>query len=406
MAESDDKKLTVEEQVARIKAAKEAAKRDAADKAAKAAGAVAPVVAAAPVAAVEAVAPVAVVAPIVAAVAPVVAVSPVAPVAAPAPGSVEEKVAQIKAAKAAAAAKTAGGGAAPVAAVSTTPPAPGSVEEKVAQIKAAKAAAAAKAAGVAAPVAAAPVAAAVVAVASKTTDPGTPEAIARAAAAHEKAQGATGINATGAPANRPAVQLLAAAAKKPATATTAAKKNDPELPLPPPPQLQERRAFLGFVTTGTLAWTMFWGWMAAVGGLFTRFMFPNVLYESDPKFSAGRRNDFPESPKVYEKYKQDQAVWIVRLTEEGQDRLVALSTVCTHLGCTPNWLEVEQKYKCPCHGSGYYMDGVNFEGPTPRPLERFKIYVDATGNIIVDKAKKYRQDLQQWNENQSFITMG
>ncbi|MEI6231909.1 MAG: ubiquinol-cytochrome c reductase iron-sulfur subunit [Planctomycetota bacterium] len=401
MAESDDKKLTVEEQVARIKAAKEAAKRDAADKAAKAAGAVAPVVAAAPVAAVEAVAPVAVVAPIVAAVAPVVAVSPVAPVAAPAPGSVEEKVAQIKAAKAAAAAKTAGGGAAPVAAVSTTPPAPGSVEEKVAQIKAAKAAAAAKAAGVAAPVAAA-----VVAVASKTTDPGTPEAIARAAAAHEKAQGATGINATGAPANRPAVQLLAAAAKKPATATTAAKKNDPELPLPPPPQLQERRAFLGFVTTGTLAWTMFWGWMAAVGGLFTRFMFPNVLYESDPKFSAGRRNDFPESPKVYEKYKQDQAVWIVRLTEEGQDRLVALSTVCTHLGCTPNWLEVEQKYKCPCHGSGYYMDGVNFEGPTPRPLERFKIYVDATGNIIVDKAKKYRQDLQQWNENQSFITMG
>jgi cytochrome b6-f complex iron-sulfur subunit len=75
------------------------------------------------------------------------------------------------------------------------------------------------------------------------------------------------------------------------------------------------------------------------------------------------------------------------------------------LGCTPNWLETEQKYKCPCHGSGYYINGVNFEGPTPRPLERFRIYFDATGNIIVDKSKKYRQDLQQWNENGSFVLM-
>ena len=39
--------------------------------------------------------------------------------------------------------------------------------------------------------------------------------------------------------------------------------------------------------------------------------------------------------------------------------------VCTHLGCTPNWLEAEQKFKCPCHGSGFYKDGINFEGPAP-----------------------------------------
>ena len=36
----------------------------------------------------------------------------------------------------------------------------------------------------------------------------------------------------------------------------------------------------------------------------------------------------------------------------------------------PNWLDGEQKFKCPCHGSGFYMTGVNFEGPAPRPLER------------------------------------
>ena len=476
MAESDPKKLTVEEQVARIKAAKEAAKKDAADKAAAAAVAASQSALAAqvPVPAAKVAAPVAPavpVAPVVAA-APIPAPAPVAPAVAagpaPAPGSVEEKVAQIKAAKAAAAEKMKtdaakkAGGAAPAAATASAappapaapgsveekvaqikaakaaaaekmkadaaakaggpalaavvptapaaPPAPGSVEEKVAQIKAAKAAAAEKMkADVAAKAGTAPVGAGTIAVDTPSgpvaVPPGTPEALARAAAAHEKAQGATGINAHGTPANKPAVVLLAAAAaKKPGVATTAAKKKEPEGPLPPPPK-QDRRVFLGFFTLGSGMWLIFWGWLAATGALFTRFMFPNVLYESDPKFSAGRKNDFPESPKVYEKYKQDQAVWIVRLTEEGQDRLVALSTVCTHLGCTPNWLEVEQKYKCPCHGSGYYLNGVNFEGPTPRPLERFRIFVDATGNIIVDKAKKYRQDLQQWNENQSYVSM-
>ena len=425
MADSDIAKLSVEEQVARIKAAKEAAKKAAADKlaASAVAAAVAPVAVAvpapaAPVAPVAPAAPVAVVAtsaPAAVVAAPASVAAPAQPAApAPAPGSVEEKVAQIKAAKAAAALKSHGGTAsiakpaapvsAPVAGTTTAAPAPGSVEEKVAQIKAAKAAAAAKtAAGTG--VVAAPAA---VAAASATpyTEPGTPAAIARAAAVHEKALGATGINAHGTPANRPAVELLAAAAK-PGVAKTPPKKEEKQTgPLPPPPQMAPRRAFLGFITLGTFTWLAFFSWFGIQMYQFLRFMFPNVLYESDPKFNAGRKNDYPEAPKVYERFKQDQAVWIVRLTEDGEDRLVALSTVCTHLGCTPNWLETEQKYKCPCHGSGYYLNGVNFEGPTPRPLERFRIFVDGSGNIIVDKAKKYRQDLQQWNENQSFLLMG
>ena len=61
--------------------------------------------------------------------------------------------------------------------------------------------------------------------------------------------------------------------------------------------------------------------------------------------------------------------------------------VCTHLGCTPNWLAAQNKFKCPCHGSGYYVSGINFEGPAPRPLERREIAVSADdGQLIVDKA--------------------
>ena len=66
-----------------------------------------------------------------------------------------------------------------------------------------------------------------------------------------------------------------------------------------------------------------------------------------------------------EKFKKDQRVWIVR-QEDGS--FFAISAICTHLGCTPNWFAIDNKFKCPCHGSGFYRDGTNYEGPAPRPL--------------------------------------
>ena len=73
--------------------------------------------------------------------------------------------------------------------------------------------------------------------------------------------------------------------------------------------------------------------------------------------------------------------------------------MCTHLGCTPNWLAAENKFKCPCHGSGYDMKGVNFEGPTPRPLERFALSVNpADGMLWVDKTRKCQVELGQCDD--------
>jgi len=45
---------------------------------------------------------------------------------------------------------------------------------------------------------------------------------------------------------------------------------------------------------------------------------------------------------------------------------------------------------------------VNFEGPTPRPLERFRIFVE-DGIVIVDKSKKYQYELGQWEMPGSFL---
>jgi cytochrome b6-f complex iron-sulfur subunit len=90
--------------------------------------------------------------------------------------------------------------------------------------------------------------------------------------------------------------------------------------------------------------------------------------------------------EVSEKYKQDQRVWIIR-EETG---VYAMFAKCTHLGCTPRWLAAENKFKCPCHGSGFYKSGLNFEGPAPRPLDRFKLTVGDDGQLVVDKSKIFK----------------
>jgi cytochrome b6-f complex iron-sulfur subunit len=148
---------------------------------------------------------------------------------------------------------------------------------------------------------------------------------------------------------------------------------------------------------------MFWAWgtMVAALALMTlgtlRFLFPNVLSEPPSKFKVGFPEAFEEG-KVDNNFKNKNA-WIVR----NGGIIYALSTTCTHLGCTPNWLEREQKFKCPCHGSGFYISGINFEGPAPRPLERWGISVVEDGQILVDKSKKFQQERGEWTNPESFI---
>ena len=81
----------------------------------------------------------------------------------------------------------------------------------------------------------------------------------------------------------------------------------------------------------------------------------------------------------------------------------ALIAVCTHLGCTPNYLAEERKFKCPCHGSGFRLTGINFEGPAPRPLERAEIMLADDGQILVDKSRSFQFELGQWSDSGAFL---
>jgi cytochrome b6-f complex iron-sulfur subunit len=145
-----------------------------------------------------------------------------------------------------------------------------------------------------------------------------------------------------------------------------------------------------------------WGIFAAFSGLgllgFLRSAFPRVLFQPPSSFKAGRPEDYPIG-EVSEKYKKEQRVWIIR-TEAG---MYALFAKCTHLGCTPRWLTAENKFKCPCHGSGFYKTGINFEGPAPRPLERLRITKAEDGQIVIDKAVKYLYEKGQWDKPGAFL---
>ena len=156
-----------------------------------------------------------------------------------------------------------------------------------------------------------------------------------------------------------------------------------------------RRSFFSWLTVAWLAFA------AATGGFFAmtvRFLFPNVLFEPPQSFKIGFPDDY-QIGQVNIRWKKLHAIWVVRTTEH----IYALSTVCTHLGCTPNWLDNERKFKCPCHGSGFRKSGVNFEGPAPRPLERFKIALADDGQILVDKSKLFQYEKGQWDDPESFL---
>jgi cytochrome b6-f complex iron-sulfur subunit len=185
-----------------------------------------------------------------------------------------------------------------------------------------------------------------------------------------------------------------------ATAPTPAAPAKPAASTKPPAKPGKSRRFFLAAMFGSwfgVAWTAFT--FSMIGMLLgtVRFLFPNVLSEPPSKFKVGEPSQY-EDGKVVERFK-DQGAWIVK----NSGIIYALSTTCTHLGCTPNWLEREGKFKCPCHGSGFKISGVNFEGPAPRPLERWAIGIADDGQIIVDKSKKFQKELGQWSDPDSFI---
>jgi cytochrome b6-f complex iron-sulfur subunit len=71
------------------------------------------------------------------------------------------------------------------------------------------------------------------------------------------------------------------------------------------------------------------------------------------------------------------------LIHHKDDTWVAMSAVCTHLGCTVQFQPDQDRIYCACHGGVYDMKtGVNVSGPPPKPLKLFKTAVNEEAVVV------------------------
>jgi cytochrome b6-f complex iron-sulfur subunit len=148
------------------------------------------------------------------------------------------------------------------------------------------------------------------------------------------------------------------------------------------------------------AWTAVAAFLTAWFLAFFRFFLPRTLFEPATSFKIGYKAEYGLG--VDTKWQQKYRIWVDRTP----DRIFVIYARCTHLGCTPDWKPSENKFKCPCHGSGYDSEGVNFEGPAPRPMDRAHVEEAPDGQILVDVSKLYqwpKGQPSQFNDDGAFL---
>ncbi len=151
-----------------------------------------------------------------------------------------------------------------------------------------------------------------------------------------------------------------------------------------------------------IIWASVAGFLATSFLMFFRFFLPRAIFEPSSVFRVGFPGDY--NTGVDTKWQQQYRIWVVKNSE----RLFVIYARCTHLGCTPDWKESENKFKCPCHGSGYDSEGINFAGPAPRPMDRARVELDAEGQIVVDIGKLYTWEKgkdNQFNDDGSYVRL-
>jgi len=151
---------------------------------------------------------------------------------------------------------------------------------------------------------------------------------------------------------------------------------------PPPPTEPDTLARRRFLARASIAMGGCAGLAVAVpmGGFVVAPLFRKVPHEWR---SVGKVRDFEigktvgvtfvdASPLPWAGVTSKTAAWLRRVNEE---KFVAFSVNCAHLGCPVRWLPDAQLFMCPCHGGVYYADGSVAAGPPPHPLSQYPVRV-------------------------------
>ncbi|MBT1074563.1 ubiquinol-cytochrome c reductase iron-sulfur subunit [Geobacter grbiciae] len=135
-------------------------------------------------------------------------------------------------------------------------------------------------------------------------------------------------------------------------------------------QNTSRRKFLGLCLGGL-------GTAGTIAGVYSVFGYlaPHANEGASGKVTFPE-TDIPANGAKFLDFRGTTAVVIRKQSGE----LVALSAICTHLGCIVQWEKDKQDFLCPCHGGRYTPDGVVISGPPPKPLEKLAITI--TNGIV------------------------
>ncbi len=142
--------------------------------------------------------------------------------------------------------------------------------------------------------------------------------------------------------------------------------------------------------------------IAALGGLIgLGYGIPAIGYVVAPALAKSQAQQWIQlgavskvelgTPTLFKVNISRQTGWIVNqeelsvyvLTENGRD-FVAMSNVCTHLGCRIRWIADQGQYYCPCHNGVYDKQGNVVSGPPPRPLDKYQTKVENDQLFILE----------------------
>ena len=141
--------------------------------------------------------------------------------------------------------------------------------------------------------------------------------------------------------------------------------------------------------------------IGAIGGLIgLGFGIPAIAYVVGPALVKGQAQEWIQlgaiskvelgKPTLFKAKITRQTGWIVNeeelsvyvLTEDGRD-YIAMSNICTHLGCHIRWITDQDKFFCPCHNGVFDKQGNVVSGPPPRPLDRYETKVENDQLLIL-----------------------
>ncbi len=135
---------------------------------------------------------------------------------------------------------------------------------------------------------------------------------------------------------------------------------------------KERRTFLGMILGGigviiaaSFVWPLF------------RYLSPPVRAEGSDKVMLAKA-DVPIGGSLLFSYQGKPAV----VLQPKAGEFVALSAVCTHLGCIVKWVPGSQEFLCPCHGGRFSANGQVLGGPPPEALASYAVVVDGDNLLI------------------------